>query len=229
MTPNEVMKELQKDVDYIIGRMDGLGRKNNKKLNNKFVKHNEIMSVSTYVVPETHNTAVVYAMKYIQQIQNKDYATMSLSYYIKTCYNTIIIPSVDSGRVVLYVEFTQHSMMRINERIGRDFVEFFEEDFLKKNHGSYYPVRYYYNGDENEYVAQVGDAFLILEKEGMGLKYVVKTVLSHEELHIGQTIQMYDSKFRGEEFRTEMGKELNKETKANLKMLKKNRMVRGVA
>ena len=63
MTPREVLDELKTVDDYVQERMYGLTCKNSKKMKSRFVKHNEIMSKSTYVVPGISDTVVVYAVK----------------------------------------------------------------------------------------------------------------------------------------------------------------------
>lgn len=223
MTAGEVIKELRKIDEYVLGRMNGLNIKNAKKLKNKFVKDHEIMSISNYTIPETNDAVVVYAIKKIQTIKGKDYATMWVEYYVKTCYDTYIISSIDSNRktVELYVEYSRHSVDRMKMRLGKDFDSFFREDFIKKNNGILHPVEYNYNGDENERVAHAGDAFLIMEEEELGKKYVVKTTLSTSDLYCCQLQQKLDSKIEGEQSFMDMNEEIDRETAANFKIYKK--------
>ena len=83
MTPREVINALQEIDDYVLGRMVGLSIKNSKKLKSKFVKNNEIMSKSTYVVPGISDTVVVYAVKENQTLKGRACASM----YLYIMYN----------------------------------------------------------------------------------------------------------------------------------------------
>lgn len=230
MTPREVINALQEIDDYVLGRMVGLSIKNSKKLKSKFVKNNEIMSKSSYLIPKTHDTVVVYATKIIQYLKGKEYSTMGLHYYIPTYYNTYIIASINSvtKRVDMFAEFSGHSVERLKMRLGKDFDTFFKEDFLK-NSGIIQPVEYNYNGDENEYVAHIGDAFVIMESEDSGHKLVAKTILSNDDLHSNQLQYKLDSKMGGDELWEETMKQLDQETVANLKGYKKLGIIRAVA
>lgn len=200
MTPREVLNELKTVDDYVQERMYGLTCKNSKKMKSKFVKHNEIMSKSTYVVPGISDTVVVYAVKENQTLKGKACASMYLAYYLKTQYGTYIIPCIDfiSNRVIRYVEFSSHSIERMRERLGKDFDTFFREDYIKKNTGLFHPVKYEFNGKENEYVAHVGEAFIILAIDSSGLMHIVKTLLSVEDLYSNQLKLKLDSKMIGE-------------------------------
>lgn len=229
MTTNEVLGELKKGDEFILGRLNGLRIKNNKKLKSKFVKHNEIMSVSTYVIPETGDTAVVFAVKLLQTLKGKDYSSMYLSYYYKTPYGTNIMPFFDNGVVVGYIEVTRHAEERMKERLGKDFETFFREDWVKKNDSTAAAKEYPYNGNPNEYVAHVGDAFLILEFEDSGRKRIVKTVLATDNLYLNQLKDKLDSKKMGEAFRADLDKFLDADTEARLKMFKKAGMIHKVA
>ena len=229
MTTNEVLGELKKGDEFILGRLNGLRIKNNKKLKSKFVKHNEIMSVSTYVIPETGDTAVVFAVKLLQTLKGKEYSSMYLSYYYKTPYGTHIMPFFDKGVVVAFIEVTRHAEERMKERLGKDFDAFFREDWIKKNNSTTATVAYPYNGNPNEYVAHAGDAFLILEVEDSGRKKIVKTVLATANLYLNQLKDKLDSKKMGEAFRADLDKELDADTEACLKMFKKAGMIHRVA
>ena len=199
MTPDEVIRTLHKNHLVILDRMDGLGIKNSKKLKNKYIRDNAIMSRSDYVLPETYDTAVVYAIKHIQTMRGKDYATMILMHYYRTTYDTYIVPNVNprTNRVQGYMEFTHHSVDRMKQRLGKDFDTFFQEDYVKNN-GLVQTLEYEFNGDENERVAHIGDAFAILECEDNGRKYVVKTILSNDELYASQLMNKLNSKIKGE-------------------------------
>ena len=230
MNFDEVVRSLQVNHNYVRERMDGLGKKNSKKLKNKFIKDNTIMSKSTYTVPETKDTLVVYAIKHIQTLKKKDYATMILTYYYKTSYNTYIVPNVSplTNRVVGYVEFSCHSVDRMKQRLGKDFDTFFQEDYLKNN-GIIQTLEYNFNGDENERVAHIGDAFVILECEDAGRKYVVKTILSNEELFASQMINKLNSKRRGEVVWREVDNHMISVAESHLKECKKAGIIRAVA
>lgn len=227
MSADEVIRTLQRDDDYILERMKGLNIKNSKKLKSKFVKNNDIMSKSTYNIQGTNDTVVLYAIKLVQTIKGKEYSTMMLNYYVKTYYNTYIIPSINSKtqKVDLFVEFSIHSVERMKERLGKDFETFFEEDYLKNN-GIIQPVEYLRNGDENEFVAHVGDAFIILEQEDSGKKYMVKTVLSEELLYNNQVSIKLDSKEATEKIWAEILGQLDNQTEVNLKQFKKNGLIK---
>ena len=228
MTSEELLKELCVGEGFILDRTYGLRIKNNKKLKSKYVKHNEIMSVSNYIIPETQNNAVVYAVKQYQTLKGKDYATMYLSYYYKTAYGTFIMPYFNNSVVVGYLEATCHAVDRMKMRLGKDFDAFFREDWLKKNDSAMSMEEYDYNGDKNEYVAHVGDAFLILENTDSGKKKIIKTVLSTNDLHANQLQYKLDSKMRGESFRDEVADHIDAVTEAHLKMFKKMGIVRKV-
>ncbi len=226
MNMEEVLKQLQKDHSCVLERMNGLRIKNNKKLNNKFVGHKDILSKSTYIVKETNDTIVAYAFKYIQVVKNKEYASMKVAYYIKTCYGTYIIPHVVDYRATGYLEFSCHAIIRMRERLGKDFDDFFKEDFLKKNDLVLYPVKYDKNGDEDEYFAHMGDAALILRYENSGNKRVVKTLLSTSDLYTNQCNNKLNSKMKGEAFRAERNEYAKAEYEDNLKMFKKSGILR---
>ena len=86
----------------------------------------------------------------------------------------------------------------MRERLGKDFDTFFREDYIKKNTGLFHPVKYEFNGKENEYVAHVGEAFIILAIDSSGLMHIVKTLLSVEDLYSNQLRLKLDSKMIGE-------------------------------
>ena len=182
MTADEVLGELKKGDLFIQARMDGLTAKNRKKLKSRFVKHNEILSVSNYVIPGIQNSVVVYAIKQVMTLKGREYASMSLSYYYKTPYGTYIMPFFEDTRVVEYMEVSCHAVDRLKMRLGKDFDTFFKEDWIKKNEATMAIVDYNYNGNANEHVAHIGDAFLIMECEASGKKSTIKTVLSNDEL-----------------------------------------------
>lgn len=230
MTTEEVIRALQQVDEYVLGRMVGLSIKNNKKLKSKSVKNNEILSKSSYLIRETQDTVVVYATKIIQNLRGKEYSTMALHYYIPTYYNTYIIASINSftKRVDMFAEFSAHAVERLKMRLGKDFDTFFREDFLK-NSGIIQPVEYDFNGDENEFVAHIGEAFVILESEDSGHKLVAKTILSNDDLHSNQLQYKLDSKMGGDELWEETMKQLDEETVANLKGYKKLGIIRAVA
>lgn len=230
MTFDEVVRSLQVNHYYVRERMDGLGKKNSKKLKNKFIKDNTIMSKSTYTVPETKDTLVVYAIKHIQTVRGKEYSTMIVIYYYKTFYNTYIVPAIDSltDRVLGYMEYTHHSVERIQKRLHKDFDTFFKEDYVKNN-GVIQALEYHYNGDENERVAHIGDAFAIMECENSGRRYVVKTVLSNEELYASQMMNKLNSKKKGEDLWREMDDQMAAISESHLKESKKKGILRAVA
>lgn len=230
MNFDEVVRSLQVNHSYVRGRMDGLGAKNSKKLKNKIIKDNTIMSKSTYTIPETKDTVVVYAIKHIQTVRGKEYSTMVVMYYYRTFYNTYIVPAIDTltDRVLGYVEYTHHSVVRIQERLNKDFDTFFKEDYVKNN-GVIQALEYHYNGDENERVAHIGDAFAIMECENSGRRYVVKTVLSNEELYASQMMNKLNSKMRGEALWREIDDQMAAISETHLKESKKKGILRAVA
>lgn len=230
MNFDEVVRSLQVNHSYVRERMDGLGAKNSKKLKNKFIKDNTIMSKSTYTIPETKDTVVVYAIKHIQTVRGKEYSTMTVMYYYRTFYNTYIVPAIDTltNRVLGYVEYTHHSVVRIKERLNKDFDTFFKVDYVKNN-GVIQALEYHYNGDENERVAHIGDAFVIMECENSGRRYVVKTVLSNEELYASQMMNKLDSKKKGEDLWREMDDQMAVIYDSHLKESKRKGILRAVA
>lgn len=230
MNFDEVVRGLQVNHNYVRERMDGLGKKNSKKLKNKFIKDNSIMSKSNYTIPETNDTVVVYAIKHIQTVRGKEYSTMLVMYYYKTFYNTYIVPAINTitDRVLGYVEYTHHSVVRIKERLNKDFDTFFREDYVKNN-GVIQTIEYHYNGDANERVAHIGDAFAIMECEDSGRKYVIKTVLSNKELYASQMMNKLNSKMRGEALWREMDDRIAAISESHLKESKKKGILRPVA
>ena len=229
MTTNEVLKQLQKDCDYVAARIDGLRIKNSKKLKNKFIKNRAILSTSTYVVPETNDTVVVCAFKCVQTLKNREYASMGTTFYIKTCFGAYIIPNTVGGYTTGYLQITYHAAQRLNERLGKDFDTFFKEDYIEKTDCILYPVQYNRNGDETEYIAHIGDAFLILKYEDGGNKRIVKTILSTKDLYAGQLMNKLNSKIKGDAFRAECRGEMAAEYEENLKYYKHMGIVRPVA
>lgn len=231
MTPKEVLDELKTVDDYVQERMYGLTCKNSKKMKSRFVKHNEIMSTSTYVVPETFDTIVVYAIKQTQTIRGKECASMYLAYYLKTQYGTYIIPCIDfySNRVKRYVEFSSHSIDRMRERLDKDFDTFFREDYIRRNNSLFQPVKYEYNRDENEYVAHIGEAFIILAIDSSGLMHIVKTLLSVEDLYSNQLRLKLDSKVIGESVMDEYYNHKTHFAESCYKELKRSGMIRKIA
>lgn len=229
MTTKEVLKQLQKDHDCVMARVDGLRIKNSKKLKNKFVKNGEILSKSTYVIPETKDTVVVYARKSIQMLKNREYTSLGVAYYVKTCFGTYIIAHEEGGYVAGYLEVTHHAVHRLNERLGKDFDTFFKEDYIEKTDCILYPVQYNRNGNENEYIAHIGDAFLILEYEDGGNKRVVKTILATKDLYASQMTNKLNSKMKGEAFRAERRGEMAAEYEDHLKYYKQMGIIRPVA
>ena len=229
MTTEEVLTELQKGDRYIQERMNGLTIKNSKKLKCKFVKHNEILSVSNYVVPATQDSVVVYAVKQLHTLNGKDYSSMCLNYYFKTPYGTYIMPFFQGAKLAEYMEVTCHAVDRMKMRLGKDFDAFFREDWIKKNEATMAIVDYNYNGNDNEYVAHIGDAFLILECEDSGKKTIVKTVLSTDELYVNQLKDKLNSKKAGEYFYGKLLDEIDAISAAHLKELRKRGIVMKVA
>ena len=229
MTSEEVLKELKKDDLYVMDRWDGLLIKNKKKLKSKFVKNKDIMSVSTYVVPETRNTVVVYATKYISTLKGRDYSSMILNCYYKTCYETYIVPSFKNSDPVGYVEYTHHSVDRMKTRLGKDFDTFFREDWIKRNEGSMVYVDYDYNGDANERVAHVGDAFLIVACDSDGKRSVVKTILSTADLHSHQLQNKLNSMKKVDRLNEIVVERIDAEAEEHLKKYKRMGLVRKVA
>lgn len=230
MTSCEVIRVLRMIDNYVVERMNGLMIKNKKKLKSKFFKDNSIMSKSGYVVPKTNDSIVVYAIKQVQTLKGKEYSTMSVNYYIKTYYNTYIVPSINgkTERVCGYIEYSCHSVQRLRERLGKDFDMFFQEDYLN-NKGYLQFVEYKYNGDENEYVAHIGEAFVITEREDSGRKYAVKTILSEKDLYTNQLLNKQKSKEGGEALWLEKSEQMDVRAEANLKLFKKMGIVRPVA
>lgn len=229
MTTDEVLKQLQKDFDYVEARIAGLRIKNSKKLKNKFIKNQAILSHSTYLVPETNDTVVVCALKSVQTLKNREYASMFVTFYVKTSFGTYIIPNEDGGYVTGYLEITHHAVQRLNERLGKDFDTFFMEDYIEKNDCILYPVQYNRNGDENEYIAHIGDAFLILEHEDGGNKRIVKTILSTQDLYACQLTNKLNSKMKGEAFCAERFDAMVADYEENLKLYKQMGIVRAMA
>ncbi len=228
MTSEEVLKELKKDDPFVMDKWDGLLIKNKKKLKSKLVKHKDIMSVSSYVVPETRNTVVVYATKHISTLKGRDYSSMILNCYYKTCYNTYIVPSFKNSVPVGYVEYTQHSVDRIKKRLGKDFDTFFQEDWIKMNEGSMVYVDYNYNRDADERVAHVGDAFLILACDD-DKRSVVKTILSTADLHSNQLQNKLNSMKKVDRLNEIVVDRIDAEAEAHLKNYKRMGLVRKVA
>lgn len=202
MTTEAVFNEVKKDDYYVLGRMEGLMKKNNKKLKSKAYKNNDILSVSRYTVPETSDTVVVLAIKDLKTFKGKEYATINLMYYIITPYDTFITPTIDciNNTVVRYVEYSKHSVDRMKQRLGKDFDTFFREDYIKKNSGIFNLIKYDYNGDDSEYVAHIGEAFVFVKRNENGLKHIVTTILSTDDLHSNQLLLKLYSK-KGEEAR----------------------------
>ena len=229
MTTKEVLKQLQKDCDFVAARMEGLRIKNSKKLKNKFIKNHAILSRSTYLVPETKDTVVVCAFKCVQTLKNRDYTSMSVSFYVKTCFGTYIIAHEEGGYVTGYLEFTHHAVLRLYERLGKDFDTFFKDDYIQKTDCILYPVQYNRNGNENEYIAHIGDAFLILEYEDGGNKRVVKTILATKDLYASQMTNKLNSKMKGDAFRAERRGEMAAEYEDHLKYYKQMGIIRPVA
>ena len=229
MTTKEVLKQLQKDYEYAMARMEGLRNKNSKKLKNKFIKNRAILSRSAYVVPETNDTVVVCAIKGVQTLKSREYTSMNLTCYVKTCFGTYIIPHEEHGYVTGYLEVTHQAVQRLYERLGKDFDTFFKEDYIQKTDCILYPVQYNRNGNENEYIAHIGDAFLILEYEDGGNKRVVKTILSTKDLHANQMANKLNSKMKGDAFRAERRGEMAAEYEDHLKYYKQMGIIRPVA
>lgn len=221
MTTKEVLKQLQKDYEYVMARVDGLRIKNGKKLKNKYVKDREILSRAKYVIPETNDTAVVYAIKHVQTVNKKEYASMTVAYYIKTCYGTYIISNVVGDYATGYLEVSHHAIERLRERLGKDFDTFFKEDYIEKNDCILYPVQYSRSGDKNVYVAHVGDALLVLAFEDEGARRAVKTILATEYLYAGQMHNNQNSTLMGEAFRVECRGKMAAENEEHLKMYRK--------
>lgn len=230
MTPDEVIRGLQMIDEYVLERMKGLMIKNSKKLKSKIVKDNSIMSKSTYDVPETNDKVVVYAIKHVQTLKGKEYATMSTMYYIKTYYNTYITPVIDglANKVRGYMEYSYHSVQRLRERLGKDFDTYFQEDEISSKGFTQF-VEYKRNGDVNEYVAHLGGAFLIVECEESGRRYVVKTILSEDDLYTNQLLDKEMSKIGGEALWQKKHEQLDTKAAANLKLFKKKGIVMAVA
>lgn len=230
MTSDEVIRGLQANQEYIVERMNGLGAKNSKKLKNKFIKDNDIMSKSTYVVPETKDTVVVFAIKRILMVKGKEHSTMTVSHYLKTYYNTYIVPVIDAmtNRVLGYIEFTCHSVERIRQRLGKDFDTFFQQDFVKNN-GAIQALEYKRNLDPNERIAHIGDAFAIMEYEDSERRYVVKTILSEKELYANQMTNKMNSKRDGEAIGKRMSEQMAEKSEANYKEWKRMGIIRSVA
>ena len=205
MNTNEVLRELQKDEEFVSARRNGLLAKNNKKLKNKFIKNGDIMSVSNYVVPETKDTVVVFAVKEVEEIHGRGYVAMRTSSYVKTYYGTYITYGANNGSRwpnSIYV-FTRHFVARLKERLGKDFMTFFKEDFLEKNNACISPIEYKYGGKENTLIAHIGDAFVIIAKEDSGKKYTAITVLSENELYSNQLVDKKESEGNMERFKKE--------------------------
>lgn len=230
MTPGEVIRGLRTIDEYVLERMKGLMIKNSKKLKSKFIKDNSIMSKSTYVVPKTNDTVVVYAIKQVQTLKGKEYATLRANYYLKTYYNTYIVPTIDdtTNKVCGYMEYSCHAVQRLRKRLGKDFDTFFQEDYVK-NQGFAHFVEYRDNDDKNKYVAHLGDAFLIVECEEAGLRYAVKTILSEKDLYENQLQDKLKSKEGSEALWQEKSERLDAEAEANLKLFKKSGIVMAVA
>lgn len=99
MTVDEVLKEVQKIDNYVMERLEGLSIKNKKKLESKAFKHNDILSVSNYTVPDPYDSVVVFAVKMTIELKGKECTMIGLVYYIKTRYGTYILPSINITRI----------------------------------------------------------------------------------------------------------------------------------
>ena len=88
----------------------------------------------------------------------------------------------------------------MKQRLGKDFDTFFREDYIKKNSGIFNLIKYDYNGDDSEYVAHIGEAFVFVKRNENGLKHTVTTILSTDDLHSNQLLLKLYSK-KGEEAR----------------------------
>ena len=229
MSTNEVLKELQKDDRVIHERTNGLKLKNRKKLKNRFVKHNEIMSVSNWVIPETQNEVVVYATKNLMTLKGKDYASMCISYYYKTPYGTYIMPFFNETTLSEYMEVSSHAVDRIKERLHKDFDTFFKEDWIKKNESTMAIVDYKYNGNKYECVAHIGDAFMIMEEDASGKKTTIKTVLDTSKLYVNQLKCKLNSKKAGEYYSDWLQEQIDSISEAHLKVLRRMGVVMKVA
>ena len=229
MTTEEVLKELQKGERFIQARMDGLTKKNHKKLKSKFVRHNEIMSVSNYVIPETQNEAIVYAIKQLMILKGKDYSSICLNYYYKTTYGTYIIPFFKGVTLDEYMEVSCHAVDRLKTRLGKDFDTFFKEDWIAKNEATMAIVDYNYNGSENEYVAHIGDAFMIMACDDSGKKTTIKTVLDTEKLYVNQLKYKLNSKRAGEYYNGQLLDKIDAISEAHLKTLRRMGVIMKVA
>jgi len=200
MNTDEVLNELRKIDDYVCGRWDGLKAKNNQKLKSKFVGSDSVMSVSKYVVPNTKDNVVVFAVKHIEKINGKDYSTMYLNHYVKTYYGTYIIAisNIEKRNIDGYIEFTCHAIERIRERLGKDFETFFKEDYIHDSKNAFKIVEDNYKADKTELVARIGGALVIIEKVDNGKKLIIKTVLSEKELFSSQMLEKEESQEGGE-------------------------------
>ena len=189
MNTDEVLRELQKDEEFVTARGEGLLAKNNKKLKNKFVKNGDVMSVSHYVVPETKDTVYVFAVKAIESVNGRVVTGMRMTSIVKTYYGTYIMANTVSNTHALvgYVVYTRHFLTRLQERLGKDFLTFFKEDMIKMNGTFITPEEYTYK-EEKSYFASVGDAYLFIKKSDDGKMHVVTTVLSENELYDGQLL-----------------------------------------
>ena len=189
MNTNEVLRELQKDEEFVSARGDGLLAKNNKKMKNKFVKNGDIMSVSHYVVPETKDTVYVFAVKSVESVNGREVIGMRMTSIVKTYYGTYIMANIapNTDSVIGYVVYTRHFLTRLQERLGKDFLTFFKEDQLKMNGACITPEEYTYKG-EKSYFASVGDAYLFIKISDDCKMHVVTTVLSENELYHGQLL-----------------------------------------
>jgi hypothetical protein len=90
-------------------------------------------------------------------------------------------------------------------------------------------VDYGYNGDENERVAHVGDAFLILARDGDGKRSIVKTVLSTADLHSNQLQNKLNSKKKVDYLKGIVVEREDAVAEAHLKILKQMGLVSKVA
>lgn len=192
MTPYETLSHIRNYEDWMRKRIKGLFKKYKKKLMNKFVPEDTILGTSNYTIEDDRCM-----MKAIKCCRGK-IADFYWCVLIITDRG-YIIPIADSVSDTIkgFFTFTKHAEQRLKERLGMDIYTFFDEAYIKKNRTAYHLEKYDYNNNPDEYVCQMGDAFLIIQRNDIEL--IVKTVLDKNELYAEQMQNYYDSKVIREE------------------------------
>ena len=193
MTPYETLSHIRDYEEWIRCRINGLFKKYKKKLMNKFVPEDTILGTSNYTIEG--DRCMMKAIKcYYGKVANFYWCVLIIT------DRGYIIPISDAvtNKAIAFFTITKHAEQRMKERLGMDIYTFFDEAYIKKNHTAHHLEKYDYNNNPDEYVCQMGDAFLIIQKNGFEL--IVKTVLDKNELYTPQMQNYYDSKVRREEY-----------------------------